>query len=572
MNFRSIQILSLTVACLTWIPLSNAQDLSSKKNDPATHHEVPDDAYMPPSVSQRPATPGYKSVNSSVFTIQVNVDDNGNNIPDDAANEPSIAVDPTNPARMVIGWRQFDNISSNFRQAGYGYTFDGGQSWTFPGVINPGIFRSDPVLDANMDGTIFYNSLTSDGSTYTCQVYRSSNGGVDWDEGVQAKGGDKQWMVVDQTDGIGAGNIYSFWTVFYSSCYPGFFTRSTNDGDSYENCVPVQGFPYWGTMAVGPDGELYTVGTGEDQGVVVSKSTNAQTPASVINWDLAEQVYLDGHLTSQAPVNPAGLLGQADIGVDISEGPGRGNVYVLASVERASGGDPADVMFSRSTDGGVNWSLIPVRINDDPENDNYQWFGTMSVSPDGRIDVVWLDTRDAPAGTYLSALYYSYSTDEGETWSVNERLSELFDPHVGWPQQDKMGDYFDMRSDETGAHLAWANTLNGEQDVYYSHITPTYLGTGDGAFASSSLSLTCYPNPVTTTTTFRYVVPFTESVKLELVDLYGKVIIALSEGIQQTGIHTVNFDATGVPAGYYFGRLTAGSMQSVVSVVKTNSQ
>ena len=54
------------------------------------------------------------------------VDALGLNIVGDAANEPSIAMDPLNPDMMVIGWRQFDTISSNFRQAGYGYTTDGG--------------------------------------------------------------------------------------------------------------------------------------------------------------------------------------------------------------------------------------------------------------------------------------------------------------------------------------------------------------------------------------------------------------------------------------------------------------
>ena len=47
----------------------------------------------------------------------------------DAANEPSIAPNELNPANLVIGWRQFDTIASNFRQAGYGYTTDGGQTW-----------------------------------------------------------------------------------------------------------------------------------------------------------------------------------------------------------------------------------------------------------------------------------------------------------------------------------------------------------------------------------------------------------------------------------------------------------
>jgi len=65
---------------------------------------------------------------------------------------------PTNGNRMAIGWRQFNTISSNFRQAGYGFTTNGGQTWTFPGVIEPGVFRSDPVLDTDSDGNFYYNS------------------------------------------------------------------------------------------------------------------------------------------------------------------------------------------------------------------------------------------------------------------------------------------------------------------------------------------------------------------------------------------------------------------------------
>jgi len=554
---------------LTCTPFSFTQDLNTRKNNPILQHEIPDDPYLAPAIPSGTPVKGYKSVTSSIFTIQVNVDENGFNIPDDAANEPSIGIDPVNPDNMVIGWRQFDNVNSNFRQAGYGYTTDGGQSWTFPGVIDQGVFRSDPVLDADAGGMIYYNSLTSDGFAYTCKVFRSSDGGSDWDAGVEARGGDKQWMVIDRGEGIGKGNIYSFWTSFYSSCYPGFFTRSTDGGNFYQNCVEVQGFPYWGTMAVGPDGELFTVGAGEGEGVVVSMSSSAQNPASAVGWDLAEQVYLDGHLDVQTAVNPAGLLGQANIGVDISNGPGHGNVYVIASVARPLVGDPADVMFSKSTDGGQTWSLIPVRINDDPETNHYQWFGTMSVAPDGRIDVVWLDNRDAPAGSYFSALYYSYSIDHGENWFPNERLSELFDPHIGWPNQEKMGDYFDMRSDNEGVHLAWANTFNGEQDVYYSHITPTYLGFDRTTTNGKSMALSVFPNPVSTKTTIRYFVPAEGAVNLVVINLYGQVVTTLVNDSEITGIHTVQVDTRELPAGYYYIQLTVGAMKSVTGIVKT---
>ena len=70
-------------------------------------------------------------------SYQVNVEPGGVNTAGDAANEPSIAVDPTNRNKMVIGWRQFDSVASNFRQAGYGYTTNGGTSWTFP-ALAPG--------------------------------------------------------------------------------------------------------------------------------------------------------------------------------------------------------------------------------------------------------------------------------------------------------------------------------------------------------------------------------------------------------------------------------------------------
>ncbi len=184
-------------------------------------------------------------------------------------------------------------------------------------------------------------------------------------------------------------------------------------------------------------------------------------------------VDLDGSIAFGGGPNPGGLLGQTWIAVDTSGGPYHGNVYLLCSVERNSSSDPADVMFVRSTDGGVNWSS-PVKINDDPGTSAYQWFGTMSVAPNGRIDVVWLDTRDNSVSN-ISALYYANSMDGGLTWSQNERLSDFFNSHLGWPNQNKMGDYFDMVSDSNGASLAWAATFNNEQDVYYSYISDTTI-------------------------------------------------------------------------------------------------
>jgi hypothetical protein len=295
------------------------------------------------------------------------------------------------------------------------------------------------------------------------------DGGASWGNKTYAQGGDKQWMEIDKTNNSGNGHMYAYWNSSYSVCPPGSFTRST-DGSFFEDCITIPNDPYWGTLAVASNGDLFVGGSiGGD--FLVARSSNAKIAGQIVTWDMTTNVSLDGYVGFGEGPNPGGLLGQTIIAIDTSGGPYQDNIYLLCSVERNSNPDPLDVMFARSTNGGVTFSS-PIKINDDAGTSAYQWFGTMSVAPNGRIDVVWLDTRDNP-GTVLSALYYSNSSDGGLTWSENERLSDYFDPHVGWPQQNKMGDYFDMVSDINGANLAWAATFNGEQDVYYSFITDT---------------------------------------------------------------------------------------------------
>lgn len=558
MKLTSKTIISAIFAILLVAP---SITIAQKKNKDLRymHSEVPDDEYLPMLAKDMKTSPAYRYRANGIFTSQVNVNEDGENILNDAANEPSIAFDPNDPSRIVIGWRQFDNRLSNFRQAGYGYSLDAGWTWTFPYSIDAGVFRSDPVLEYDTDGNFYYNSLTRDiHDDFICDVYRIEDGGVDWDEGTYAQGGDKQWMQIDRTGGIGNGNIYAFWTSNYSICYPGFFTRSTDGGESYEDCVPINEDPYWGTIAIGPEGEVYTVGVGDYYSLAVTISQTAQDPDFPVTWDTVTFVDLDGNLTGWTNVNPAGLLGQAWIDVDKSDGPGRGNVYVLASVDRYYNQDPGDVMFARSTDGGLTWDNH-VRINNDLNAYAYQWFGTMSVAPNGRIDVVWLDTREAEAYPYMSALYYSYSVDQGVTWSPNEKLSELFDPKIGYPNQDKMGDYFDMVSHNGGAHLAWTNTINGEQDVYYSHINPMLVGVDNETEINNNFSFITYPNPAGNSTTFRYNLDISSSVRIVVYDVYGNIVDVVVDELQQSGTHNIVFDASKLARGIYFCRINAGA-------------
>jgi hypothetical protein len=454
-------------------PLFGAGDADTDQIHP--HREVMD---QPPAMTRArddllARSPGYRVTVASYTSIQVNIDELGMNIVGDAANEPSIAVNPTDPDNMIVGWRQFDTISSNFRQAGYAYTTDRGQTWTFPGVLTPGIFRSDPVLDFDSAGHAFYQSLES---TFDLSVFESADGGMSWGIPVFAFGGDKNWMVVDRSGGIGDGNIYGIWQALVGCCGQNHFNRSEDGGQSFEPPVQTAKSPGIGTMAVGPQGQVYAAGIDETffqdmNTIVASKSTNAQNPGDTPMFTGVE-VNLNASLAFAAGPNPSGLLGQINIAVDSSPGPGFGFVYLLASVDpNAPGTNPVDVFFSRSEDGGTTWSP-PTRVNDDPSNNGaWHWLAAFSVAPNGRMDAIWADTRNT-GQVNMSELFYSYSWDQGDSWSRNIRVSPSFNSFVGWPQQNKIGDYYTIISDETGAAAAYAATFNGEQDVYYIRLFP----------------------------------------------------------------------------------------------------
>ena len=169
------------------------------------------------------------------------------------------------------------------------------------------------------------------------------------------------------------------------------------------------------------------------------------------------------------------------LAIDRSGTATNNNIYMLASVV-PSGRSTTDVMFVRSTDGGLTFSA-PRRINDDPVNPSkWHWFGTLSVAPNGRIDSVWYDTRNAANNTD-SQLFYSWSTDGGVTWAPNVAVSNAFNPFEGYPNQSKIGDYITIVSDNTGGNVAYSATFNfnstsgqHEEDVYYVRVAPSTSG------------------------------------------------------------------------------------------------
>lgn len=415
-------------------------------------------------------------------SFQVNTSASSHNIVGDAANEPSLAVNPLNPNQIAVGWRQFNTVASSFRQAGKSHSNDGGKTWNYQQVFEPGVFRSDPVLESDADGHFYYQSLqvsndSQGNNTFFVDQWKSYNGGKTWIEKTYAFGGDKSWMAIDKTNGIGRGNLYAAWNVAGNQFAPSTYNRLIAGEANFSTPVEIPSNPIFGTLDVGQDANLYIVGTdgyADDlSSFYLVKSANPSL--TVPFFHQTTKVNLAGPIRIGGIVNDFGLDGQIYVKLDKSNRSSKNNVYILASTV-PEGIDPLDVHFVRSTDGGISFSE-PRRINSDVAG-NWQWFGTMSVAPNGRIDVIWNDTRAADGSignNFFSTLYYTYSYDAGMTFVKEQAITPEFNHLLGYPVQRKMGDYIDMESDNIGAHIVYTATFNGEQDVYYMYAKPSAI-------------------------------------------------------------------------------------------------
>lgn len=352
---------------------------------PSRGHEWIDDPFVAIGTNKRLTSPAQAWTRGAHTSVQVNTDTSGSNILGDAANEPSIAVHPGDRLRISIGWRQFDTVNNNFRQAGNAHSTDGGRSWTNHGVLDPGVFRSDPVLRFGPDGTLFYDSLTRiDEFDYRCDVFISETAGQTWSGPNPAYGGDKQWIALDRTSGPGHGHFYQAWD-YAGCCGNDWFNRSTDGGSSFEYPIPIPDQPYWGVTEVGPDGALYVIGqTISPEVIAVARSSSAQDPKLPMAFDGAFPVDLGGsqvYVDDYGP-NPGGLSGQVWIAADHSEEPTRETLITTVSGTSAADSSsqtdlkPEICRIGRTVIKGPRWAP--------PYRSGYGMAAHRSVPPDSK--------------------------------------------------------------------------------------------------------------------------------------------------------------------------------------------
>ena len=157
--------------------------------------------------------------------------------------------------------------------------------------------------------------------------------------------------------------------------------------------------------AAGPRGEAYLawgeVGADGQADILLSRREGAWLPPVRLN-----------------PVSGSAVAGR-QVGPRIAVAPG--GAVLVSWVDR--GRDPAgDIVLARSEDGGRTFES-PSRRNDDAGRAG-QEYQDIAVSPRGRVLLVWLDERDAPAESpNEKQVQCAVSEDGGRTFGPNRRVT-----------------------------------------------------------------------------------------------------------------------------------------------------
>ena len=72
-----------------------------------------------------------------------------------------------------------------------------------------------------------------------------------------------------------------------------------------------------------------------------------------------------------------------------------------------------------------------------------------------------------------------------------------------------------------------------------------------------------YPNPFNPSTLLEYRLETAGQVSLTIYELTGREIRTLFEGSQNSGLHRVHFDGSGLASGIYLARLQSGTRTAV---------
>jgi hypothetical protein len=334
-------------------------------------------------------------------------------------------MDPTNPQHLVL---LDENLVAG--QCEVHVSFDGGSSWGVTDLRPPANFVNPPCVEFSSGGYPHVNGSIAFGSNN--QVYAAFDSTTGPREVFTAPSknmgqGDSS-LVAKSTDG---GKTFGVATVAIASP-PGpqpYYVRSTVGVEARPSGDRVV-VAAWGVNVTkgGPaDGagqRSITTAVSKDGGATWSTPVDASAPGELAREPSPPVFGADGTIyvayrnrNHDPGPDPEMVAKSTDggatwvrsmAGVVTGDGQGDGGGAQQLAIDWSVGalylvyqelkpyGD-LDIFFQKSTDGAATWST-PHRVNDDPTGNGVnQNLAHISVAPNGRIDVVWLDAQQPGA-------------------------------------------------------------------------------------------------------------------------------------------------------------------------------
>ena len=401
-----------------------------------------------------PMVPRMQSSKYSTIFLNVNTIDDETNESYKMQNESSIAVNPTNPLNLIAsavdyrdesatwvyvsddGARTWRNINLGRPYPGWRSTNDPSVAFSADGIgylCYGGFGKFDPNSDLLVgENGVFIAKTTDGGKTWKAHIPVIVHTGP---QTLDSNFEDKYYIHVDNSPTSPYfGHLYIPWkrVTPRDSATQIVISKSTDQGEVWNQPIRIsprksgtsedttfgQSFPL---AVTGPKGEVYCVwNDGIEHGIGFAKSTDGGKTFSEPKILFRYNIFgTTKYIPSQGGYRHT------------VKGKVRAEAYPVIACDIWSkrkgylyltwaADSIPNIYFSRSTDGGETWS-DPIIIHETTKNDQFwQW---IAVDPkSGDIAVMYFDSRDDEQNILVNC-YVSYSSDGGKTW-IDRRVGD----------------------------------------------------------------------------------------------------------------------------------------------------
>jgi hypothetical protein len=342
--------------------------------------------------------------------------------------EVVIAAHPRDSSRLIAASIVYPEGVATYGTIVY-VSSDGGSTWSPAHGLSSLGHTGDPALAYGPDGLAYYvaSSLPEIGERRLL-LYRSPDGGANWDGPFPLTYMDREYITVDASQGPGRGRVYVNGNNRVPRTISDFVVyRSDDNGRSFNGPGTRASF---GSVQATVMGNAVVASDGALVGVYVEAMPRGASPLASIHsiWSvdggasLAGTAKIDNYVAGGE--RKGSILGNANaeptLAIDGTRGRFKDRLYVVWP-DRRSG--HSQILFAFSEDKGRSWSPAR-RINDNvPSDTTDQFMPEIAVNRDGVVGVMWYDRRDHPDNLGWDARFAA-SFDGGGTFGPSVRVSQ----------------------------------------------------------------------------------------------------------------------------------------------------